>query len=280
MKYVLLLITFLLALNTNAQIQTTLDYHYYFNSDVDIIDKKFNYLAQEFQSVETATSETNSSLVGISLFIPFNVFNKESLLYSNRFSLDVEGYFQFDHNIGSKLIQQFYRFALNYKLTVNHPIYLYTTLTTASVTEAFESPAVVGHDYKIGINYNITDQLDNQLVNFYGGVNYIVYGEYNTLKPYGNHFNSTTDFETIIGFVVNIKNFFYFEQQTVTLSEFNFPETFSFSPYNLRYMTRASIKIKNVEFFYRHYCFHRVLSPSDNPRIIGQHNSFAVTLDF
>lgn len=278
MKY--LLIVFLLIGSTSiAQIQTTIDYRYYYNSDVTFTDKQYNQIAQEYQSVETIASATNNSLLGISLFIPFNVFDKESLLYSNKFSLDLEAYFQFDHNIGSKLIQQYYRIAFDYKPT-NHPIYINTTLTSASPINGYQSTVINGYDYKIGVNYNITNQQEDKLMNFYAGVNYIIYGEYNTLEPYGNIFNSTHDFETIIGFVLNIKNFFYVEQRIRTISDFNLPETFSFTPYYSDYSTKLWIRFNKIDIIYQHTCFHPIVSDNENPKIGGVLNHVGLEFNF
>ena len=278
----LFIVVMLFATTSFAQVQITAKYRYFFNSDVNFTDHQiYNPVTPYAPKTETTVaSNTNNSLIGANIFIPFNVFDEISPLYSNRFSLDIEAYYQFDHNIGSKPVQQYYRFGLDFKLTKKHPIYLNTTLTTASTFKGFENTAIDGHEYKVGINYNITDQKDDGLVNFYAATNWVVSGDFNTLKPYGNHFVTTHDFETIIGLIINIKDFFYFEQGIRTYTEFNYPESFSFSPYYSDYTTRAAIVIGDIEINYIHICFHPIVSDNSNPYIGGQLNSFGVSYEF
>ncbi len=283
MRVVFFVLAFLFTTSAFAQVQTTLEYRYFFNSDVDFTDHQIYNPARPYAplSKTTVASNTHNSLIGVSFYIPFNVFDEISLLYSNCFSFEMDAYYQFDHNIGSKPIQQYYRFALNFQFVDDVPLYLYTTLNTASTFKYAESPVIDGYEYKVGVNFNITDQDDSDLINFFAGVNYLVYHEFNTLKPYGNVFNATGDFETHIGLIINIKNFFYLEQGIRTLTDFNYPEeSFTFSPYYSDYKTTASIKIKKFTLNYTHVCFHPIESDDPNPKVGGQLNSFGMLFDF
>lgn len=276
MKHLILLITILLSLNSYAQITGTAEYRYFYNSEILFYETKQSPYGFDYEEKTVANQHANT-LVGVAINIPFNIF-EESPIYSNKFSLDAKYSVQADHVV-NRFVQQFYNFSLNYRLLNNEDVYL---TTSTFISEIFNNPkrtVIDGNNFKIGLNYNVVNQKFPNIVNFYASVDYLVFSKFHTLLPYGNHFNATNNIDNVIGIVLNIKDFIYFEQNFHTITESNLP-SLTFSPYYSDYTTKFWISYKQFNLCYEHTCFHPIESDNDNPKISGVLNSVFLEFNF
>lgn len=275
MKYFLTLLILLLSILSVAQPTVDLQYRYYYNSQVDISDIVYN-TSQQYHEEITPVDYSYTSYFGLNTHLPFNCFDLESPLYSHKFSLDASAYFLYDHN-HNNFRQQYYDFALNFQLSKKEPIYITNSLSISELIGTPNATTWTGYDYKLGLNYNTINQKLPNIVNFYGELNYFIYGDYYTYNPYGNTFVNTNDIETIIGAIINIKNVLFLEQNSTIYMNHNLFNNFTFVPYYSDFKTIISLKIKKITVDYSHVCFHPFISDNINPHISGNLNSIGLT---
>ena len=278
----IIIITLLLFVSTIAvgQVDLTFQYRYYYNSDVIFNEDVFDWQTQQNKTIETIVSGHKNSYIGAEAFIPFSTF-EESLLFSHRFSLDASAYFLYDHT-ANEFYQQYYDFSLNFKPFKEENIHISLPLHIEEVIAGTELGGWTGHDFKIEASYNMREQDESNLVNFYGSMSYIIFGEYNTFNPYGNYTVRTGDFQNTIGAILNIKDFFYLEQAVNIITELNNESDFpfvTFSPYYSDFLFKATVRVKKFDLDFTHICFHPFEADNKNPRISGALNSVGLTFN-
>jgi len=277
MKKLLILLLFISTVAV-GQVDLSFSYRFYYNSDMILTDKVFNHMAQEFQSVETTVPQHQNSLIGVSAYIPFTVFDENySSMYSERFSFYTHAYYLYDHP-ANEFDQQYYKFGLYYKLFKNQNILIGNAIDVSEIFDGTTVTVWTGYDYKVGLSYNMLGQETPNLVNFYAALNYILYSQYNTLNPAANLFDASNDFETEIGIIINVKDIFFIEQGVRTISESNLPDP-TFSPYYSDYKTKFTLKWNHLELDFTHICFHPIVSTNKNPQISGVLNSVGLTFN-
>jgi len=272
-----LLIVILLFVSTIAvgQIDLKFQYRYIYNSDLNIEDKVWKDVFQEFQTVETNVPYSYNSYFGAEAYIPFSSFDPESPLSTDLVAFSASAYFLYNHNL-NKFSQQYYKFGLHYQPFKRQKIHFSSVIDVAEIFENVETTVWTGYDFKVGVSYNTFEQSTPDLINFFASLNFIAYSEYYTLRPKGNLFVSTNDFETIIGIIINIEDIFFIEQGIRTYTESNLP-ALTFSPYYSDYKTKFTLKYSNFELDFTHICFHPIVSTNDNPEIYGVFNSVGLT---